>query len=381
MPLIAFATLLASLGLGMLVPALPMLTAGEGPAAQSFLVSLFGVARLVCSLPAGWLADRLGLRRVAVVGLLLLFVGSALGALDGDFRVLSLALALQGAGSAVFATVAMTGLVLLAGPAGRARAMTLFQAALLLAFSIGPMIGGLLIGAFGVRAPFFSQALCAALAFALVPQLPARAAMSVRRGGPGGRVLTAGLVGGMAMAFAAFSVRITVPWVVAPAFAIGVLHLSAERLGLIVGVGTLINLAILPINTRLIGAYGATAALGVSVVTTAAGIVLGLVPSEPALWGAIALIMAGTGALLPSAGVLVLEGGAPEQTGRTMGLFRTCGDIGMAAGPVLVTAIASRLGAEPANAYLVSLGLLGVCAAVLLASRLATVRPAAERPR
>ncbi|WP_407049867.1 MFS transporter [Methyloraptor flagellatus] len=96
MPLLAFATLLASLGLGMLVPALPMLTAGEGPAAQSFLVSLFGVARLVCSLPAGWLADRLGLRRVAVAGLLLLVAGSALGALDGDFRILSLALALQG---------------------------------------------------------------------------------------------------------------------------------------------------------------------------------------------------------------------------------------------------------------------------------------------
>jgi MFS family permease len=377
MPLLAFATLLASLGLGMLVPALPMLTAGEGPAAQSFLVSLFGVARLVCSLPAGWLADRLGLRRVAVAGLLLLVAGSALGALDGDFRILSLALALQGAGSAVFATVAMTGLVLLAGPAGRARAMTLFQAALLLAFSIGPMIGGVLIGAFGVRAPFLSQALCAALALTLVPQLPAHAGAPIRRGGQGGRVLTPGLVGGMAMAFAAFSVRITVPWVVAPAFAIGVLHLSAERLGLIVGVGTLVNLAILPINTRLIGAYGATAALGVSVVTTAAGIVLGLVPSEPALWGSIALIMAGTGALLPSAGVLVLEGSAPEQTGRTMGLFRTCGDIGMAAGPVLVAAIASRLGTEPANAYLVSLGLLGVCAAVLLASRLGPFRPAA----
>ncbi|MBR7518335.1 hypothetical protein KC217_21955, partial [Mycobacterium tuberculosis] len=76
------------------------------------------------------------------------------------------------------------------------------------------------------------------------------------------------------MAFAGFFARGVVSWVLAPALAIVLLKLTPDRLGLIVGAGTFVKLAILPLNARLISTAGAAVALLVSLGAVIAGLVV-----------------------------------------------------------------------------------------------------------
>jgi MFS family permease len=371
---LAAATFATSLGLGMLVPAFPLLTAGQPQTVLGLLVSAFGTARLLVSLPAGLAIDRLGLRPVAAAGTVILFAGSALGAAGLGFFGLLAAIALQGAGSAVFATAAMSAMALAAGPAGRARAMSWFQGALLLAFALGPVAGGTVVARFGPLSPFLVQAALCLPALALLPAFatgrgPGRAA------GAAGSVLSRGLVGGSSMAFAGFFVRAVISWVLAPVLAVTLLDLSPDRLGLIVGAATLVNLAVLPLNARLIARRGAAVALAAGLAATIGGLlVLPVSLSEPALWLALVLILSGTGAMMPAASVLALDGVHPGRIGRAMGLFRTVGDVGMALGPTAVTALAGLIGGGYRIGFFVTLAAVALCFALFAASRLAPAR-------
>lgn len=375
-PALSAATFVTALGLGMLVPAFPLLTAGQAPTALGFLVSCFGFARLLVSLPSGFAIDRIGQRPVALAGILVLLAGSLLGTLDLGFAGLAAAIGLQGAGSAIFATTAMTALALAAGPERRGAAMSWFQGALLISFAIGPVVGGFVVAAFGARSPFLAQALLCLPALALLPVFRAGAGGTSRPGAAPGGVLSRGLVGGSSLAFAGFFVRAVVSWVLAPALAITLLKLTPDRLGVIIGVATAVNLVVLPANNWLMRKYGPVVALAVAMAAVISGLIV--VPaslSEPALWIGAVLILSGTGALLPAASVLALEGVPPQRVGQAMGTFRMLGDVGLAVGPVAVTSLASLIdGGHYETGFLVTLAAALICLALFTATRLA--RPA-----
>ena len=245
---IAAATFATMLGMGMMVPALPHLTADSGGAvAAGALVSAFGVARLAVNLPAGAFADRYGIAPTAVLGLLVLVAGSLVGYGLPGFWPLAAALALQGAGAAVFSTAAMTALVLAAGPERRGAAMSWFQGALLLAMGIGPVVGGLVVDRAGAVAPFLIEAVLGVAALAAVRVLPRAAAPAAGPGTPVAvSLLSAALAAGAAMGFAAFFARVGGAWNVVPAVALHDHGLSSSHLGWIVGAATLANFAVMP---------------------------------------------------------------------------------------------------------------------------------------
>jgi MFS family permease len=347
---VSVATLMSMLGVGMMITALPLLAAGTGSTgvAAGALMGGYGLSRLLFNTLSGVLADRAGIARSAAFGLFLLAVDSALGYFATSFHALLIVMVIQGAATSVFSTAAMTALVLKAGPQGRGRALAWFQTALLLALAIGPVIGGELVKRFGAHAPFPTQAAIALLALYAVRAMPKAPPAAGHLAAPThGLIALIGpalIVGGIC-GFAAFFCRFGVAWNLVPLAALQQFHLTTRELGWIIGTGTVANIAVLPILGQLVDRWGAkqtfTAASALNIVGMLA---LLAAPGIAMLWISTAIVMLATGIMLPAAGALALRDANPKTMGRTMGLYRTIGETGMALGPVVVPAVTAISG-------------------------------------
>ena len=121
-----------------------------------WVVDAYTLALASVVLTAGSVADRLGRRRVFVVGVSVFTVASAACAAAGSIVALDIARAVQGLGGAVMFA---TSLALLADafPAAeeRTKALAAYGATIGASFVIGPLAGGALTSGFGWQAVFF----------------------------------------------------------------------------------------------------------------------------------------------------------------------------------------------------------------------------------
>jgi MFS family permease len=347
---VSVGTLMSMLGVGMMITALPLLAAESGSTgvAAGALIGGYGLSRLLFNTLSGILADRIGIARSAVIGLLLLAADSALGYFATSFHTLLIVMAIQGAATSVFSTAAMTALVLKAGPKGRGRALAWFQTALLLALAIGPVIGGELVKRFGAHAPFPTQGVIALLALFAVRAMPRAvpsSATSVGSSSGLGALIGPMLIVGGICGFAAFFCRFGVAWNLVPLAALQQFHLTTRELGWIIGAGTIANILVLPKLGELVDRWGAKQTFAAASALDIVGLLsLLAAPSVPMLWISTAIVMLATGVMLPAAGALALSGANPKTMGRTMGLYRTIGESGMALGPMVVPAVTAMSG-------------------------------------
>ncbi|HEY2631800.1 MAG TPA: MFS transporter [Solirubrobacteraceae bacterium] len=120
-----------------------------------WVVDAYALTLAAFVLTSGSLADRLGRKRVFVVGLGIFTVASLLCGLAGSPTALNLARALQGVGGAAMFAVS---LALLAqewrGPE-RANATAIYGATIGVAVALGPLVGGALTQAIGWQSIFF----------------------------------------------------------------------------------------------------------------------------------------------------------------------------------------------------------------------------------
>ncbi len=144
------------LGFGLILPTLPLFAKSfkVGESAVGVLITAFAATRLAGDLVAGSLIDRHGERIMAMVGVAIVGVSSlAAGAAPG-FGWLVAFRGAGGVGSAFFLG-ALTAYVLGAvDPDHRGRAVSLFQAAIGLGITLGPVFGGVL-GTWSLRAPLY----------------------------------------------------------------------------------------------------------------------------------------------------------------------------------------------------------------------------------
>ncbi len=144
---IALAVLAVGLDVTVLSVALPTL-AGAFKASESDLQwfsSGYALVLAAAMLPAGWLGDRFGRKKVLLCSLALFGMGSAACALSTSaaaFLASRLLLGLAGAGVIVMAISAVT---VLFSAEERPRAVGIWGAANFLAFPIGPILGGWLL--------------------------------------------------------------------------------------------------------------------------------------------------------------------------------------------------------------------------------------------
>jgi MFS family permease len=187
--LLGVALFFAIAATNILTPLLPDVRAdlGISIATAGLVVSTYGFARLLTDLPSGFILDRVGERRLAAIGVLLLALGSIAGALAPGVEWLIVARITSGLGSGLLTTVALTALSWTAGPSNRGQVMSVFQLANNTGIAFYPLLGGAIGSLLSWRATFVVAAVGAVVAGAILMPLLARIEHGQKRDAVAGR--------------------------------------------------------------------------------------------------------------------------------------------------------------------------------------------------
>ena len=140
----------------------------------SLLLSAYFAAYALMLLPAGALVDRLGARRLALLGLSLFAAGAIAGALTSSAGTLLTTRVIQGAGAGIVSPAALAGAVSGFPPERRGSALGIWGASAGVANLLGPLLGGLLTLTLGWRADWWALVPLALVAISLIVRhLPA----------------------------------------------------------------------------------------------------------------------------------------------------------------------------------------------------------------
>jgi MFS family permease len=163
----AFAAVIAFMGIGLVDPIL--LSIAEGlqatPEQVTLLFSSYLGVQVVAMLITGALSARFGAKRVVIAGLALIVLATALCAAANSISELVALRALWGLGNAFFIATALS-VIVGAATGGQSGAILLYEAALGIGLSVGPLLGALL-GAISWRGPFIGTAVLMAGGLAL----------------------------------------------------------------------------------------------------------------------------------------------------------------------------------------------------------------------
>ncbi|NUR83048.1 MAG: MFS transporter [Nonomuraea sp.] len=167
----AFAAVVAFMGIGLVDPILPSIAQGlkATPSQVSLLFTSYFLVTAVAMLVTGWVSSRIGGKRTLLLGLTLVIVFAALAGTSGSVGELVGFRAGWGLGNALFVATALA-VIVGAASGGAESAIILYEAALGLGISLGPLVGALL-GDWNWRAPFFGTATLMAVGFALIATL------------------------------------------------------------------------------------------------------------------------------------------------------------------------------------------------------------------
>ena len=168
---VAFACVVGFMGIGLVDPILPAIARGlrASPSQVELLfTSYFGVTA-VMMLVTGVVSSRLGPRTTLLAGLLVIVVFASLSGYSGSVGELVGMRAGWGLGNALFIATALA-VIVGSATGGVPGAIILYESALGLGISMGPLVGGLL-GGISWRGPFFGTATLMAIGFSLVATL------------------------------------------------------------------------------------------------------------------------------------------------------------------------------------------------------------------
>ncbi len=173
---VAFACVIAFMGLGLVDPILPAISKqlNATPAQVELLFTSYllvtGLAMLLTDLVSSWL----GPKRTLLIGLGIIVVFSALAGSSGSINEIVGFRGGWGLGNALFIATALA-VIVNVSRGGAAGAIILYEAALGVGISVGPLLGGEL-GSISWRGPFYGVAVLMCLALVgtalFLPRLP-----------------------------------------------------------------------------------------------------------------------------------------------------------------------------------------------------------------
>jgi len=308
------------------------------------LLALYDGAEVLLKPVFGTIADRIGARPVLLGGLVAFAVASALYALADSPGWLWAARLGQGAAASAFSPAASALVARLNPAAKHGRAFGSYGFYKSVGYTLGPLLGGVLVWAGGLRLLFTVLALLGAavavwalVAVPVVPPLP-RARQTVvdlarRLADPAFLVPTAALAG----ATAALSVGV------------GFLPVSGAVAGLgTVATGAAVSVlaacaaVVQPRAGRALdaGRISPRGGLTLGLLLAAAGLACATLPGLTGILLAAALIGAGTGLITPLGFAALASSTPPERLGQTMGAAELGRELGDAGGPLLVAGVA-----------------------------------------
>lgn len=162
--------LLAPLGIDLYLPTLPQIAEGLHTPVSLIqtTIPLFLLVMGLGQLITGPLVDNYGRKPIALIGLALYIIGSAIAATSTSWPLFLIARVVQGCAVCCSAVVAFSGVRDRLSGDDAARAYGFLNGALNIVPALAPLLGGLLASAFGWRAPFWFLCGYAALIMLLV---------------------------------------------------------------------------------------------------------------------------------------------------------------------------------------------------------------------
>lgn len=289
------------------------------------LLALYDGAEVLLKPVFGTLADRIGARPVLLGGLVAFALASAVYAVADSPGWLWIARLGQGAAASAFSPSALVARLNPAAKHGRAFGSYGFYKSI--GYTLGPLLGGVLVWVGGLQLLFTVMALLAAAVAVwdavAVPHVPPL---------PRARQTVADLARRLA----------------APAFLKPTAALAGATAALSVGVGFLpVSGAAADLGTVATGAAVSVLAASAALVqpkagrATAAGLACAMLPGLLGVLCAAALIGSGTGLIIPLGFASLAASTPPERLGQTMGSAELGRELGDAGGPLLVATVAT----------------------------------------
>lgn len=345
--------LLVMLGQGLVTPFLPLYgqSFGVGAILAGLLVSIFGLARMVTDIPAGYLSDRYGRKLVLFLGPALVALASLGAGITTHFGGLLFWRFVQGVGSAIYTTTASAAVVDLSNKSNTGRNLATYHGATVVGSSLGPGFGGVIGEYWGFNAAFFALAalsfLAALLAVFVLPKEGLRGGRREERRKE--RDKTADRASFLVMfsdrnlllicmvSFSMFFSRAGARQTILPFLGTQDLHLSLSQVGFALTVISIGNFSTLFLAGYLADRYSRRILVGLSN-TVAFCAFLGFAFSQDYFQFVAAAVILGisTGLGSPVTAAYVSDISSAEKMGLSMGLMRAFGDAGYVLGPIVL---------------------------------------------
>ncbi|MDK4241071.1 MFS transporter [Corynebacterium pseudodiphtheriticum] len=344
---------LVALGYGLIAPLLPQFVVSfdVGMAAAGAVISVFSVSRLIFATGAGILADKLGVRRVYITGLLLVAINTGLISIAQEYWQILLLRFLAGIGSTMFTVSAMGLIVKLAPPEIRGKCSATYATSFLLGSILGPLVGSAL-AFLGFRWPFliYGIGLCfaAVVVWALMPRMNASAqqptndAKITYREAMQDTAFRSVLVSNFAHGWVNMGVRVAV----IPLFAAAIFTDSAAAAGYALAAYAAGNAIVLQFSGRLADRIGRKPMIMVGFAASA--LCVGLYGTADTLWLLLVLSTlsgAAAGIAVPAQQATLADVIGNERSGgKVLAAFQMAMDLGMIFGPLAIGAAADNWG-------------------------------------
>jgi MFS family permease len=368
-----FPNLLLSFGRGLLIPVLPLFVTEFGVGYGLIGLALAGAAlgTVLADLPAGMLLRRFDPKLVMVVGMVVLGISVlALFWCSTVWQVI-LARVASGVGTALWSISLHSFVAEVTKPRGRGREIALFGGLSRAGVFIGPAVGGVVAGLFGLRVTFLAYVflvligLVAAIMFIrrnqahkYQPRSSRSALLMIYRN------RNAGLAGAGVGQIMVQLVRRAREAII-PLYAADVIGLEVEAVGWVVSGSSFVDMLMFPLAGYIMDRFGRKFAIIPSFLIQ--GIGLAAIPLAASFTGILLIgVVIGIGNGLASGSMMTVGAdlAPPEALGEFLGIWRLIGDTGATSGPLLVGIVAGAV-SLPLAAILA--GTLGCFAAATFA--------------
>lgn len=351
------------LGFGSIVPvtALYAESFDVSNTAIGLTVAVYGLARLFVNVPAGTVADRLGRRWTLAFGGILTVIGTVICAAAPTYEIFLGGRFIAGAGAAGILTGGQIVLADIAKPHNRGRVMAIYQGVFIVTVGAGAWPGGWLAANYGLAAPFWANAILAAvvtlIAWFFVPETrhlssPERPA---KKGSPRAGFLgqtrfllrSEGIVLISMISLSAAFARTGGLFNIIPLLADQEIGLSPDQIGLGLGMVSIVGLFLVYPSGVLVDHFGRKAVIVPSTVLSGVAMLAYTFADSFALFMVASIFWAtSTGIAGAAPGAYAADVAPPGMTASALGLYRALSDVGYVIGPLLLGAVSDIAGPD-----------------------------------
>ncbi len=380
---LSLVSLIVMMGSSMATPSLALYAGHLG--ANELLIGAaiagFAIGRLIFDLPSGFLADRLGLHRTMILGLGILVGAALLAGLAPSYWILFSARILEGVGSSIYVSAAVSFILLSSESSKRATTMGTYQSILMLGPIVGPIVGAPIAVLYGYNSPYLAFAVMMAVALAVISLFSRKGRFrledrndsgesqnSVRMSNLSFYINTAGVA-----TFGFAFLRAGIYSTGMPLFAYGSLALTVYDVGIILTASSLASLAASYFSGRVTRVYGMKKPLFAAILFSA--LLTATIPLTSS-FGQLLVIMMLMGvssgffgqsiawaaeqieARVRKVGAVGIssEAGSPARLHshltRGIGFNRMIGDLGLILGPLFVGFVVSMFSSDPLSWFI-----------------------------